>query len=299
MALPPALTELADAYPLPSNATFKAGITKLLNYATGLLGSTGNQAEARALLGIAPAGQCRLSKSGSNLLLSRYQGSFLTINNVNCLIPSAGVTLAPTGLTVGTTYYIYATATAGVVSGLEASTTGHSTDTTTGMEIKTGDATRTLVGMVRPITGPAFADTTAQRFVASWFNRRPNSATNFGTGVGVGGTSFGELSTAARCELLSWAGDGMQMALAATVSQNSMNATAETGIGVDSTTVSSTEESRWQAYVNGALGSLSLSQPTIPALAEGYHYFTPLGRVNVGGTIATFAKFSTTVYLMN
>lgn len=54
MALPPALTELADTYPLPSNATFKGGITKFLNYAKGLLGPTGNAAEARLALGIGP-----------------------------------------------------------------------------------------------------------------------------------------------------------------------------------------------------------------------------------------------------
>jgi len=54
MAAPPALTELADTYPLPSNATFKAGITKFLNYAKGLLGATGDAAEARDALGIGP-----------------------------------------------------------------------------------------------------------------------------------------------------------------------------------------------------------------------------------------------------
>jgi hypothetical protein len=54
MALPPNVTELADDYPLPSNATFKAGIAKFLNYAKGLLGATGNAAEARVALGIGP-----------------------------------------------------------------------------------------------------------------------------------------------------------------------------------------------------------------------------------------------------
>jgi hypothetical protein len=52
MSAPPALTELADTYPLPSNATFKGGITKFWNFALGLLGSTGNAAEARDALGI-------------------------------------------------------------------------------------------------------------------------------------------------------------------------------------------------------------------------------------------------------
>jgi len=54
MAAPPALTELVDAYPLPSTATFKAGLTKFLNYTKGLLGATGNAAEARVALGIGP-----------------------------------------------------------------------------------------------------------------------------------------------------------------------------------------------------------------------------------------------------
>lgn len=48
----PALTELADNYPLPSNATYKGGITKLHQATTGLLGTTGNAADARTALGI-------------------------------------------------------------------------------------------------------------------------------------------------------------------------------------------------------------------------------------------------------
>jgi phage-related tail fiber protein len=51
MAAPPLLTELADDYPNPSNAVFKAGITKLFNYARGLLGASGNASDARAALG--------------------------------------------------------------------------------------------------------------------------------------------------------------------------------------------------------------------------------------------------------
>lgn len=52
MATPPALTELADAYPNPSNEVFKSGITKFFNYATGLLGATGDAAQARTSLGV-------------------------------------------------------------------------------------------------------------------------------------------------------------------------------------------------------------------------------------------------------
>lgn len=79
--------------------------------------------------------------------------------------------LAPTGTSVSVTYYIYAYMNSGVMA-LEYSTTGHSTDSGTGVEIKTGDPTRTLVGMARTGAGPAWVDTTAAKFVISWFNRR-------------------------------------------------------------------------------------------------------------------------------
>lgn len=114
-------------------------------------------------------GQCRLTKSGANLVLSRHNGTKLIIDGTAETIPSGGVTLAATGLSVDTTYFIYVFM-SGATMTLEASTTGHATDGTTGVEIKSGDSTRTLVGMARVITGPAWQDTDAQRFVRSWFN---------------------------------------------------------------------------------------------------------------------------------
>jgi hypothetical protein len=57
-------------------------------------------------------GQCVLAKSGANLVLSPKNGNLLTVNGQACAVPDAGVSLAATGLTVGTLYYIYAVATA-------------------------------------------------------------------------------------------------------------------------------------------------------------------------------------------
>lgn len=94
--------------------------------------------------------QCRLVKSGANLLLQPYNGNRLMINGIAQTIPSSGVSFAATGLTAGTTYFIYAYMN-GSTMALEASTTGHSADTATGMEVKTGDSSRTLVGMARPV----------------------------------------------------------------------------------------------------------------------------------------------------
>jgi hypothetical protein len=71
MALPPALNELADTYPLPSNATFKGGITKLRNYVVGLLGATGDAAEARVALGIGPVISFRNRARNSNFIVNQ------------------------------------------------------------------------------------------------------------------------------------------------------------------------------------------------------------------------------------
>lgn len=51
MAAPPLRTELSDTSPNPTNAVMRTGMGKFWDYVTGLLGSTGNAAEARAALG--------------------------------------------------------------------------------------------------------------------------------------------------------------------------------------------------------------------------------------------------------
>lgn len=47
---PPARTEISDTYPNPSNAVARVGFGSLWDYVTGLLGSTGNPAEAQAAM---------------------------------------------------------------------------------------------------------------------------------------------------------------------------------------------------------------------------------------------------------
>ncbi len=54
MAAPPTKTELVDDYPNPSTGVYKAGLGKFYDYVKGLLGATGNAAEARTALGAAP-----------------------------------------------------------------------------------------------------------------------------------------------------------------------------------------------------------------------------------------------------
>lgn len=170
---------------------------------------------ARDNLGVPQTyGQCRLTLSGGNLVLAPFNGNRLTIAGAPQLVPDAGVSLAATSLTPGGLYYIYAYMNSGVMT-LEASATAHATSTTSGnkgTEIKSGDNTRTLVGMARPVAGPAWADSDAQRFVRSWFNdggveqRNTVSAGTRPTVTSVSPT-FAEIASAARIEALLWAGE--------------------------------------------------------------------------------------------
>lgn len=179
-------------------------------------------------------GQCSLSKSGANLVLLPRGGNLLTIAGVNALVPDAGVALAATGLSPGTTYYIYATQSGGVVNTLEASATGHTTDTSSGnkgVEIKIGDNSRSLVGMARIIAGPAWVDTSPQRFVRSWFNDGGIvAANNFTANQTTVATSAGELSSATRAEFLLWSGEVVEASITATGSNSAAGGRNNLGI---------------------------------------------------------------------
>lgn len=239
-----------------------------------------------------PIGQARLTKSGSNLILLPVNGNLMTVNGVTCTVPDAGVTLAPTSLSVGTLYYIYATCSAGAINALEASTTGHSTSTTAGnkgTEIKTGDDARTLVGMARIITGPAWQDAANQRFVVSWFNRSPIDLTNNftttrtnATAVGAGPTpTLSEVNTEIRIEFLCWATDAVSLS----VSGSFFNSGANTNIaslGVDSTSVG---EDVFAVMTGTSAQPLALTH--VKKYSEGYHFATILNGVS-GGTASYY-----------
>ncbi|WP_153135180.1 hypothetical protein [Paraburkholderia agricolaris] len=104
----------------------------------------------------APVFQCYLSQSGTGLVLSRKSGSYVTIQGIARQIPAAGVTLAATSVAANTLYYIYAYM-SGKNMALEASTTARAVDATTGVDVKSGDSTRTLVGMVYTTAANSFA----------------------------------------------------------------------------------------------------------------------------------------------
>jgi hypothetical protein len=228
---------------------------------------------------ITAVGQCRLILSAGSLKLSAMDGNRLTVNGRNCTIPDAGVTLAATGLTATTRYYIYAVAAAGVVTSLEASTTGHSIDTTAlnkGVEIKTGDSTRTLVGMAYVKTAATFADTPAQRFVLSWFNRKSiTGSAPFTSNVAGSSTTYAELSSSFRLEFLNWSGDIVDLRFSGPIFGNAAGSYVQSTFGIDSTTAA--EDAFSQLALLGAnQGTSQTLQFGKTGLSEGYHYATVL-----------------------
>lgn len=152
-----------------------------------------------------PFGQCYLSLSGGNLLLTRRNGRSIFVAGAYRPIPAAGITLSPSGLTTGTLHYVYVKWTGSALA-LDVSTTGWIVDPETGCPVKSDAPGWTLVGMAYVVAGPAFADTDGQLYVLSYFNRKPKtSRTQFSTGRSTATGAWIELHTEIRNLFLTWA----------------------------------------------------------------------------------------------
>lgn len=245
---------------------------------------------------ITQSASCRLDlDSGSgNLVLSRFNGVTIPINGINEIIPGATVTLAPTGLTPDTIYYIYAYM-SGANMLLEASTTGHTKSTITGVEIKIADATRTLVGMVRPVTGPIFADSLEQRFVVSWYNTKPAAmSANLSSDVVIAGTYPVvpvPLSTEVTVEFIAFADRRLTCTAIAPTSNDTATAVTYTSIGLLGSPVGA---SAIQTTVAATVGVInSVTQAFSGTTFEGYYSASICGAATLGSDTTWYADPST------
>lgn len=232
-------------------------------------------------------GQCRLRVvSASQLSLDRFQGSYVPIKFGGVwqakFIPSVAPVLSNVGLVAGQLNYIYGFDSAGVIT-LEASLTGHSPDSTVGVEVKTGDPTRTLFGMVQMGAGSpgTFINSVTQRYLANWFNRRRLAQTNmFTTGRSTASTTFAEINTEIRVEFLDWGEEGIHVGAAGTANNNTAGNATATAIGIDGI-VASVATSFTQPGGGNNRGPFGIW--AIVPVTEGLHYATLLGGVS-GGT---------------
>lgn len=227
-------------------------------------------------------GAVQMTKSAaSTIKLSPYNGNSLLIQGTTRQLTSAGATLTLAALTNNTLYYVYAYWTGSAIA-IEASTTGHTTDTTYGNEIKTGDASRSLVGMFYTTAVDDTTDSETQRLVASWFN--PPVRTIVGTAMSAATTTSVtavELnSTTSRVEVVLFANRPGEVQFQGDVTNSTVSVNNTTNIGVDSSTAASGTDQVWNSGNPAVRGPFNIYIPVAGSLfPEGRHYITPLGFV--------------------
>ena len=277
--------------PTSANITTAAGdVARFRSLGSGNWQCVGYQrADGSALVSTGSQhGQCRLAKSGSNLMLMPYNGNKLVINGTAQTIPAAGVSLAPPA-TSGTTYYIYAYMNSGTMT-LEYSTTTHDTDSTTGVEIKSGDATRTLVGMARTDTS-AWMDSVTKRYVRTWFNDVGVSLyANYGSNQSVGTSPWVTLNANLNLTVLTWAGENIDFESNGAASDNTASAfTMYLAAGYDGSAYGPTMGRLAFAsdlFVLSAFGTVSAT--------EGFHTVTALAGITGGSAPYFYGGYMST-----
>lgn len=152
-------------------------------------------------------GQCQLTMGGGDLILSRFNGYKLFINNALRIIPATPPFINSAALAINTTYYIYAYM-SGATMTLEASATVPAEYSINGLMVKTGDSSRTLVGMGR-------TDGAAWAICRSWFNDTDNTSSSyFTTDRSTNNTaSFTEINSEIRVEFLVWDGQAANISV--------------------------------------------------------------------------------------
>lgn len=256
------------------------------------------------LVNVVYHGQCRLKRnSDTELQLNRYRGKYISLKIGSVweakIITSPGPTISNSGLAADTLHYVYVFDSSGTLT-LEISTTTHATDADTGVEIKSGDATRALVGMIRTGSGSPgiFVNSATRRLVRNWFNREKAMAENrFTANRTTASGTFVELNTEIRVDLVSWADENVHAEHSGVVNSAAGGQTWYTRIGMDATPtflnggVAETGSGSGHHAVNAGHGFISLP-------AEGYHFFSLYGRMD-GGATGTWMGGTSTGEIVN
>jgi hypothetical protein len=230
-----------------------------------------------------------------------FNGDRIKINGTVFAIPTTGIVgLANTGvfvngvagqsLAASTVYYVYAFNNSGTITA-DFSTTGHATSTTAGnegTEIKSGDNTRSLIGMIRTNASAQFADSLTQRFVTNWFNRGNLLLTGANTaGASTGSTTAIELTSAARVEFLVWSGEGVFAGAFGVMNNTVAGALQYADLGLDNGTTGQFKQAiAIQVYAVGI--NVPIAGTVALAVTEGYHFLTPIAYCQASTFVVTY-----------
>jgi hypothetical protein len=240
----------------------------------------------------------RLTFGNSNAIsFSPFNGNGIKINGtvyflstaLNAFNTNTFINGVPgSNLAANTTYYVYVFNNSGTLT-IDFSTTGHATSTNSGTgnvgtEIKNGDDTRSLIGMVHTTAAALFADSLNQRFVLSWFNRQEKDGA-----LSVGNSNTSSTTTAVmtsgKLEMLNWANEAIGAFWVAQAYTTA--ATAYVNVGIDGAT----------SVLPGNQFVYNFSTVIVPTTvggfgtqAEGYHAYFGIGSVFQGS--GTFTMYN-------
>ena len=240
-------------------------------------------------------GDCQLQFTDStHITLFPFKGNQVTLPDGSTLtIPSAGTAAlisstflngaGGSALSASTGYFVYLFNNGGTPA-LDFSATGHSTDTTSGIEIKTGVSTRVLVGFVFVDGSTHFNDSATKRNVASWFNPRlKQGISTYSIDRTTTSSTFVELNAETEIEVSVLGTPAMQVSTYGISSEASTN-NYQTGIGVNSTTTATLSSGASVGSGGGNGNNMTVSG--VISLAEGHSTLSLLGNI-VGGTTLT------------
>lgn len=180
--------------------------------------------------GLIPATRGQLQYvSTTQISLKRWAGLHIWINGANRPIPSAGVTFSNTNVVAGAIWYAYVYMSGSTMLG-EISPTGH-VEHASGVRVKNGDPTRTLVGFGLGDTGNLFAHSATKRLVRSYFNRVVQSLSSAYVNGTTTSTTAVDISTGFTVQFCSWADEMVDITFVGDVSNG--GGTTYTLCGVD------------------------------------------------------------------
>lgn len=217
-------------------------------------------------------GRLTVSSTTQLLLAPAGQGNVLTINRRPRIIPAAGLAIANTGLSASTLYYVYCNE--GMA--LELSTTAPVVDALSGLKVKSGDPTRTLVGMTFTNASSQFVDIQT----VSWFDRRDKAAS-------ASSSSISNSAQVAAITFATWGDEAASLSYEFTDTNGTANAINTTQHTIDGTGVGVAQRSDTNVTTGGvnACGAFSV------LLSEGAHTYTMLQSTNGSFTSTSAATY--------
>jgi hypothetical protein len=252
--------------------------------------------------------------SATSLKFVPYLGNYVRLNGALRAIPASGLVglnntsvfvngVAAQNLVANTTYLVFLFDNAGTLTADFRTGATHATSTTIGnegVEILTGDDTRSLIGQCRTNASSQFFLDGQNIAVLSWFNRRPRS----GQGVFTASrttttTTYVELHSEIRVNFLCWS-DPVQIGLGGSMNNSVAGGAVSALANIDGTINLDGGSTSVSAGAGGWVPTPgnSIWTPT----SEGWHYATYFGCPNTGtatfaggGTVAVPARCSVTV----